>query len=349
MSDTSRSTGADAPPPSAIIWQMSTAYWVSQSIYVAAKLGIADLLEDSPKSIEELAKVTATHQPSLYRVLRALASVGVFSEDEHRRFGLTRVGTCLQTDAPDSMRSYVIFQGEPSQWRAWEGLLHSVKTGEPAFDHIHGMGALDYWEQNPEAGRIFDDAMIPFALQAERYTAIAAAYDFSGIRTVVDVGGRRGRMLVPILKANPSLRGILFDLPDVVKVGKGLLAVAGVADRCEAIGGDFFEAVPAGGDAYILSEIAHDYDDDLTLRILRNCHRAMAERGKLLVVELVVPLGSEPSVSKLLDVQLLMMNPGGRERTEAEFCALFETAGFRLTRIIPMPPARQMLIEGVRV
>ncbi len=329
----------DVPPPVALL-QLVTGYWVSQAIYVAAKLGIADLLKDGPKNDGELAKATGTHGRSLYRLLRALASVGVFAEAEDGRFGLTPLGECLQTGIPGSVRAITINHGE-RLYRPWGELLHSVRTGEPAVKHV-----FECLAQNPESAAIFTEAMAEFTTQVS--TAVVAAYDFSRCSKIVDVGGGNGTLLLSILQANPQMSGVLFDLPYVVEDARKHIAATDLTGRCEVVAGDFFASVPGGGDAYILKSIIHDWDDERALKILQNCHRAMAENGKLLLVEGVIPPGNEPFFGKLVDLNMLVM-AGGGEHTEAEYRALFAAAGFTLTNVVPLQsPFSFSVIEGVR-
>lgn len=332
------------PPPHAVLLQMMTGYWVSQAIYIAAKLSVADLLVDGPRPVEALAAKTQSHTSSLYRLLRALASVGVFTETDPRTFALTPMAALLRTGTPHSMHALAITYCE-EMYHAWGYMLHSIQTGEPAFAHRFGMGPFPYLATHPEADRIFNEAMIGYTHQVAN--AVAATYDFTPFGTVVDVGGGYGTLLAAILRDNPKARGILFDVPHVIDAAQGFLSTSGVAERCTRIAGDFFAAVPAGGDAYLLSQILHDWEDAECLSILRHCRAVMPEGGKLLVVELVIPLGNEPSFGKWLDLHMLAI-PGGRERTEAEYGALFHAAGFELTRVIPTP-AGPSVVEAVPV
>jgi hypothetical protein len=340
MTEHNQTVSAEIPPPVAM-FQLIAGFWVSRTLYIAAKLGIADLLKDQAKSSEELAQATGTHAPSLYRVLRALASVGVFAEVEDGRFRLTPVGECLRTGVPGSMRALATMLC--GQWRAWEDALYSVETGKIAFDHVFGMGLYQYLAQNPEAGTNFAEAMTEYTTPVA--ALVAAAYDFSPIGKLIDVGGGHGTLITAILKAHPTLTGVLFDVPPVAEGARQRIEAAGVAGRCELVGGSFFESVPGGGDAYLLANVILDYDDDRALKILKNCHRAMAGRGKLLLVESVISPGNEASFSKLVDVLMLVIT-GGRGRTEAEFHALLAVAGFRLTQIIPTP-SEMSVIEAM--
>jgi hypothetical protein len=318
------------PPPVAML-DMIKGFWVSRALYVAAKLGIADLLVDEAKSGEDLARATGTHAPSLYRVMRALDSVGVFTQDDRGWFGLTPLGATLRTDVAGSLRYFVIEELGENHYPAWEKVLHSVQTGAIAFDHVYGASKWQYMAEHPDEARIFDAAMSSFSsvVSAE----VVAAYDFSSSATVVDVGGGDGTLLAAILKGNPSLRGVLADLPHVAEHARGRLKAEGLADRCEIAAGSFFESAPAG-DTYVLKFIIHDWDDQRSAEILRNCRRAMAANGRVLLVEAVIQPGAATSFSKYVDLNMLVMT-GGRERTEAEYRALLDLAGLRLTRIVP--------------
>jgi hypothetical protein len=326
---------------------MIIGYRVSQALYVAAKLGIADLLQEGPKSHEALATATGVHPDALYRVLRALASVGVFTEVEHGRFGLTPLAALLQTGVPGSLRALAIVMGEEPAWRPWGELLYSVHTGLPAFEHVFGMPLFAYLPQHPDVAHTYHAAMTEgTALTAQ---AVVAAYDFSGIRMVVDVGGGQGALIAAILKAHPHMHGMLFDLPQVIPGAKRVMETETLAERCALIGGDFFAAVPSGADAYILKWILHDWDDARAVTILTNCRQAMPEQGKLLVVESVIPAGNVPSLGKFADLHMLV-RLGGRERTEAEYRTLFAVAGLRLTNILLTPSPEWLsvsVIEGV--
>lgn len=328
------------PTPQQHISRMLTGYWLSQAIYVAAKLGLADLVKDSPRSAEDLATATRTHGRALYRLLRALASVGIFAEDEQRRFWLTPMAECL-LDVPGSQRALAIMAGE-EHYRAFGELLYSVQTGEPAFDKLMGAPVFDFLQANPEQARIFDEAMT--GVHGRETAAMLEAYDFSGVGVLADVGGGNGSVISAVLNKHVQLRGILYDLPEVIERAQTKLAAAGVAERCQAIGGTFFGSVPAGADAYLLRHIIHDWDDDNCLLILQNIRRALPDDGRLLVVETVVPPANDWSFVKLLDLAMLAI-PGGEERTAEEYRKLFQTAGFELTRIVPTT-ADVSVIEG---
>lgn len=324
-------TALIVPAPMAM-YQMICGFWVSQAIYVAAKLGIADYLQKQPKTAEELAAVTDTHAPSLYRVLRTLASVGIFVEDKNHRFGLTPLAATLQTEAPYSLRFMAIAELGGEHYLGWGNLLHSIKTGETAFNHATGMSIWDYYRQHPENSKPFDRAMTD--LTATVVEAVLESYDFSSFSTVVDVGGGRGSLIAAILKTNSTLKGILFDLPTVIEDAPPQLAADGVADRCALVAGNFFESVPVGGDAYLLKWIVHDWDDAHAIAILKNCHQVMPDNSKLLLIEQVISPGNGLPFAQLMDLNMLVMM-GGQERTEAEYSSLLQATGFQLTRIIP--------------
>jgi DNA-binding Lrp family transcriptional regulator len=319
--------------------------WRSQAICVAAELGLADVLKDGPRSTEEIARAVDASEDAVYRLLRTLASLGLFSSESERCFAVTPLGAYLRSDAFPSLRSYARFVGHDFTWRPWGKLAYSVRTGMPAADHVFGMPVFDYVASNPDVAAILNDAMT--AISATDSTAVAEAYDFSGVDILVDVGGGHGLLLASILKANPGMRGILFELPHAVEGATGLLRREGLAERCTVASGDFFEGVPEGGDAYIMKRVIHDWDAERASRILQNCHRAMRARTKLLVVERVISPGDNADFAKLLDLQMLVLTGGGRERTEAEFRQLYDQAGFDLTQVVSTK-SQACVVEGVR-
>jgi ubiquinone/menaquinone biosynthesis C-methylase UbiE len=337
-------SAATARPPPVVLLQMIAGFWLSRALYLAAKLGLADLLQEGPKSSADLAQQTGTHAPSLYRVLRALASVGVFTEDAQRRFALTPLGETLRSDVPGSLRAFTISELGEDHYPAWGEVLHSVRTGEIAFDHLFGMDVWQYRAQHPDEGRIFDAAMASFSSVVN--AAIVASYDFSAIGKIVDVGGGDGSLIAAILKAYPGMKGVLFDLPHVSAGARRRIEAEGVAERCEVVAGDAFTAVPSGGDAYLLKWIIHDWDDERSVALLKNCHRVMPAKGKLLLVEAIIPAGDSPSFHKFMDLNMLVMT-GGRERTEAEYRSLLDAAGFSLQNIISTQTEMSVL-EAVR-
>lgn len=315
----------DSESPTVAMRRLANGYQVSQAIHVAASLGIADLLRDGPHDSETLAAATASHAPSLHRVLRALASVGVLHEDDHGGFALTAIGDCLRSDAPEPVGGWAVFVGSPSHWQAWGNLLHGVRTGQNAFRAVHGTDVWDYRVQHAEEGAIFDAAMTAIMVRANRH--VLAAYDFGRFATVVDVGGGRGAFLSAIVEAHPGMRGVLFDQPHVVDA-------AVVGDRCEVVAGSFFDALPAGADAYLLKAVLHDWEDDDAVRILRRCRTAMPDHGALLVVERDLGAPNENADAKLSDLNM-MVGPGGRERTRGEFATLLAAGGFGLASTTP--------------
>jgi hypothetical protein len=302
-------------------------YWQTQTIYVAAKLDIAELLKDGPRTAQELAQATGTNPRALYRLLRALASLGIFAEDEGG-FVLTPLAECL---LDPSMEALATVRGE-FQHRAWGELLYSVQSGKSAFEKLYGKPIFDYLCDHSETGKLFDLAMT--GVHGRETEAMLEAYEFAGIGRLADIGGGNGSVITAILRRYPAIQGILFDLAGVVKRANANIEAAGLEGRCQVMAGNFFEAVPAGADAYLMRHIIHDWDDDKSLTILRNCRQAMGQGGKLLVVEGVVPPGNEPSVSKFFDLAMMVL-PGGMERTEDEYRQLFEAAGFWPTRIVP--------------
>lgn len=338
-------------PPSAIAAGLSMAYIASQAVHAATKLGVADVLGKGALRFDEIAQATQTRPDRMHRLLRALASFDVVKDLGAGRFELTPVGDCLRTDAPASVRPLVLLMGSENFWQALASLDACVKTGQNAYQILYGVeNSFAYYEKHPQAARIFDDAM---SAASALVGAIAArAYDFSGVRRVVDVGGGHGKVLASILKANPHLRGTLFDLPRVAEGASALLAKEGVADRCDAVGGDMFASAPSGGDVYLLSHVIHDWDDSHATKVLQVCRRAMAPAAKLLILDRVMPerMEASPTVqgNVLLDLRMMVGTVGGRERTAEEFKSLLGAADLQLTRIIPTP-APVSVIEATPV
>src|SRR3546814_176009 len=316
-------TDIHATSPTTALLDLMAGSWVSQAISVAAGLGIADLLEDGPHSCSELAQATRTHPGALHRVLRALASKGVFAEREDGCFELTPLAEALRTKAPASLRAFAVLLGADWQWRAWEHLAYSVRTGDCAFEHVFGMQVFDYLARHPEAAEVFDAAMTSRGSLEDR--AIADAYDFS-TGTIVDVGGGRGSLLITLLQRNPAARGLLFDLPHVAAGAAAPIRDAGLEDRCRIVSGDFLDRVPAGGDLYLVKKVIHDWDDERARTILANCRAAIADGGSILVMAEVILPGNGPAFGTLLAPHMLAQTPGGRERTEAELSTLRDSA-----------------------
>jgi hypothetical protein len=312
--------------------QLIYGFMNSQAIAVAAKLRLADLLKEAPRTAEELAQATKAHAPSLNRLLRMLTSVGIFTEDADGRFHLTRLGELLRSDHLRSARGYAMMFGSGFMWKPWGELHAAVMNGRSAFEQVFGASVFEYAAEHPEDAALFNAGMT--SVSAIDAPAIVAAYNFSRFEQIVDVGGGHGGLLHAILSANPKLRGVLADRPAVV-AGATALQTGPVADRCEITGVDFFTAVPEGADAYILKLIIHDWDDDAAVLILRNCRRAIRRDGRLLILDSVLKPPNEADPGKLRDLNMLVVAPGGRERTEEEFGRLLGQAGFSLTRVIP--------------
>ena len=334
-----------APPPDATLMQMLFGAQMQRSICLAARLGLPDLLAAKAQTAQELAVKSGTHAPSLYRLLRTLASIGVFSETVENKFALTPISALLRSDTPHSMRDFAVMMGEDWLWQAWRELPYSVMTGGVAHEKAQGMGSFEFFQKNVEAGKVFNAAMTN--LTRAIIPAVVQAYDFSRVGTLVDIAGGHGLLLSGILKANQHLHGVLFDLPFVIAGARHLLMEEGVSDRVELVPGDFFQSIPAGADAYVMKHIIHDWDDDASIRILKNVRSAMSENGRVLVIEMVIPQGSEPSPSKALDILMLVME-GGKERTKEEYAELLKAAGLALTAIIPTN-SPYSVIEGQRV
>jgi hypothetical protein len=334
-----------APQPGEVLGQLIFGKCMTMAVSVAAKLRIADKLTTGPKTANDLAGETGTHGPTLYRVLRALAGFGVFSESAEGRFSLTPMGELLRSDIPGSMRGMADFVGSEWTWRAWGDLMYSVQTGKTAFDHVFGKPCFDYLGEHKEESEVFNQAMTGFSSMIA--PAVVEAYDFSQFGTIVDVGGGHGKLLTSVLKANPGVQGIVFDAPHVADGARETIRAAGVADRCRSEGGDFFRAVPVGADAYMMMHIIHDWPDDKATTILKNCRKSVKPGGKLLVIDAVIAPPNVPDTAKVLDLEMLVL-PSGQERTEAEFAILFAGAGWKLNRVVPTKSPKRV-IEGIPV
>jgi hypothetical protein len=313
---------------------------ISMAISVVAKLRVADLLADGPKTLADLATRTKTHAPSLYRILRTLAAVGVFAEQVDGRFALTPMGEYLRTGVKGSLRGIADFFGSDWSWRAWGHLLETVQTGRTAFDSVFGEPVFDYLAKHPDESAVFNEGMTGFSSNVA--PAVAEAYDFAAFETVVDVGGGHGVLLNTILQAYAGVNGIVFDSPHVVAGAEDAIREAGLTGRCRAVGGDFFRGVPAGGDAYLMKHIIHDWPDDRATTILRNCRKGVNPDGKLLLVELVIAPGNAADLGKISDLEMLVI-ASGRERTEVEYRQLLAGAGWRLTRVLPTESPTQIV------
>jgi hypothetical protein len=316
--------------------QMAMGHWISRIVYVAAKLDLAGRLADGSKSAEELAGPTGTDPTALYRFMRSLATLGILSESERRQFSLTPLGEALKADAPGAARSSVLTVASDWWFRGFGELLYSVQTSKSGFEKALGEPIFDYLGHNPEQASLFSETMIGF--HGAEAAAVAAAYDFSEVGMLVDVGGASGHLLTTILQQYPKTRGILFDLPHVVRDAPALIGGRGLMDRVEIQSGSFFDTVPAGADVYLLSHIIHDWPEDLCLTILGNCRRAMTPGGRVLITEMVLPPADTPHPGKILDVMMLV-GPGGQERTAQEYDTLLGKAGFRLHRVVPTASA----------
>ena len=327
--------------PAAQLMRLINGFQVSQAIHVAASLGIADMLESAPRSSDELAASTKSDPDALFRLLRALASVGVLTELPDKRFELTPVGDCLRATAPVSRKAWACYVGRPYVWQSWGALTQTVQSGRAAFDLLHGTDVWRWRSQQPQENAIFDAAMTGLSRAVTR--SVVAAYDFSAFEQVVDVGGGQGALLAAILAANQDVRGVLFDLPHVVAAASPVLAAAGVAARCQIVGGDVFEGLPEGGDLYIVKSVLMDEPDHQVIAILDACKRAMRQSGKLMVIERLVAPPNEGRESKFGDLTMMVMT-GGRERSAVDFNSLFDAAGFRLEQQVDTPAGTSLLI-----
>ncbi|HET6760008.1 MAG TPA: methyltransferase [Propionibacteriaceae bacterium] len=304
----------------------------SYLVVVAAELGVADLLASGPRSIADLSTATGADAQALYRVLRALGSRGLFREEGGKRFSLTPLADPLRQDAPQSIRPQALWSGSEAYRRTWGDLSYSVRTGEPAFDHVYGKPFFDYLAEQPAVAKIFNDVMT--SASSDEGAAIAAAHDFSGYRRIVDVGGGHGALLAAVLDRYQVPLGVLFDLPEVVETTHGAIDRHIATGRVEKVAGDFSEAVPPGGDAYLLKWIVHDWDDEAAIKILANCRTAMVPTGKVLLVETVIPEGTVGSDATRVDTAMLVFT-GSRERSEGEYRDLLQRAGLTLVKTTP--------------
>ncbi len=333
---TDQTVGAAAKqemPPEAQIMNLAMGSFMTQAVFVAAKLGIADLLAAGEKTAADLALAKETDERSLYRLLRTLASLGVFTETSDKTFANNAVSETMLADSPTSMRAMILMIGDPEHGRVINDLEYSVRTGKPAWEHVHGVPVFKYFfETNKELGNIFNQAMTSGS--HSQIVAVLDAYDFSGIGTIADIAGGHGHLLGGILRKYPEINGVLFDLGVVLKGAPEMLASYGVKNRVELVEGDFFTNIPVVADAYIMKHIIHDWYDDNCEKILGCIRRSMPDDGRLLIVDAVIPPGNDPHPGKLLDLEMLVA-PGGVERTAAEFETLLTNSGFKLSRIIP--------------
>lgn len=325
---------------------IALAYMPAQVVYTAAELGVADQLAEGPRTSVELADELGTDPQSLLRLLRALTALGVLAQTEPDRFQLTELGGHLRSDTPDSVRNFVRMLCERESWHSWGDLVSSVRTGEPAFDRVVGMPLFEFLGRNPDKAATFGAAMSRNTRDVA--PGVIAGFDFSRFGTIVDIGGGDGTLLAQILRAEPDVQGVLLDLPSGVEHAPAVLQAEGVADRCKVVPGDFFVSVPEGADAYLMKSTIHDWDDERAVTILRNCREAMAADGRVLILEPVIPELVTPEVTESLMIDLYMLvSPGGRERTEAEYRDLLAAAGFTLAAVTgPIPPFGYHVVEG---
>lgn len=321
---------SEQPLPAQLL-QLIVGRWVSTAIGVAARLALADALSEGPRSPEALAERVGADAPTLRRLLRALASVGVFAEDAEGCYRNTPLSEQLQTK-DTSLRAFALMAAHPALTRAWDDLFESVRTGEPAFARVNGEPLFQYLETNADLGSAFNQAMT--SRGAMELDAILERFDVRGAKTLVDVGGGHGLLVSRLLERDPALRAVLYDLPGVVAGAGALLAASGVASRVDVQPGSFFEHVPSGGDTYVLKRILHDWGDDDAKRILAQVHRAAASGSRLFVLDAVMAPGNAPDFAKLLDLQMLVFTTGGRERTRPEWEALLDATGFTLERVV---------------
>ncbi|KRA80452.1 methyltransferase [Altererythrobacter sp. Root672] len=334
----------ETPPEVVKLLEIAWGYWASQVLRQTAEMGLADQFAAGPRDADELAGELGLHGPTFRRFLRTLTGMGILTEVAPRRYALTPMGEALKTGAPGFARSTIIGLIGKLVSPAWENLDYSLKTGEPGFEKHYGKGLFEHIMETPGLPSLFSEIMV--GIHGTEPPAVAQAYDFSGIGSLVDVGGASGNMLGHILSRHEGVRGVLYDLPHVVADAPALLGKFGVADRVAVQGGSFFEGVPEGHDAYLMSHIIHDWDEQECATILGHCHRAMKPGGKVLIVEMVLPEGDEPHPGKLLDMMMLCA-PGGRERTPSEYEALLAASGFRMTRVVPTPSSVSV-VEAVR-
>jgi O-methyltransferase domain/Dimerisation domain len=334
-------TPADAPPRGAaeaaaageLIFRIGTGYILSRALQVAVHLRVADHLSSGPHTAAELAKAIGVNEDALYRVLRALASAGVFAEIEPRRFALTPPAALLRTGEPESLSNLILWISDPFHFRVYADAMHSMKTGQPAVEKTFGVPVFEHFARDPELSAVFNDAMTTFS--GVVISAALKVYDFTGVNVLVDVAGGHGAVLTSVLGAYPQMRGILFDLDHVIAGAVPRIERLGLKNRCQTVAGDFFTKVPAGGDAYIMKHIIHDWDDERSRTILKNIRVALEGKpnGRVIVLESVLEPGNAPDLGKLIDIEMLMMT-SGKERTAEEFAALFASGGFEMTRIV---------------
>lgn len=343
---THRPKRSPAPRPYDVLFQMVIGKWISQAVGTVVAIGVPDLLAKGAHRCSDIAREIDVSEDGLYRLLRALASVGLFAESTNRRFKLTPMGQLLRRDHPESVAGFAHFIAHDSTWRPWGRLGYSVKSGLPAFDDVFGEPIFDYFAKHPDAASVFDEAMTSISTVEAQVTC--DAYDFKGVETLMDVAGGHGLLLATALQRHKKMRGVLFDLPHVAAGATATFTRAGLMGRARIESGDFFKELPSGAHAIIMKHIIHDWDDDSATRILQTCHRALGPGGKVLIVDPVVPPGNVPHYGKLLDLEMLVLTPRGRERTKMEFTRLLRSAGFRLSRVVPTKSPLS-IVEAVKV
>jgi SAM-dependent methyltransferase len=328
-------TAEAAAPGASDLVGIAAGFQVARALHAAARLRVADLLAGGPRDATRLAADTGMHPDALVRLMRLLVCAGVFSQDDRGAFGLTPLSMHLRSRIRGSLRDFILFHLGPEAYRAWQELDYSLETGHTGFDRAFGMGVWDYRALHQEYAGLFDRAMSD--VTRAHIEAILAAYRFDAFGSIVDVGGGTGQLLGRVVAATPGVKGVLFDLPHVAERARGYIASLGLDGRCEVVAGDVFAGLPAGADAYVLSRVIHDWDDAQTLRILRNCRRAMQPHGRVLVMERILPEKVEPlpALRSLLvsDLTMMVMN-GGRERTEAQYRDLLSKSGLALAKTI---------------
>jgi DNA-binding transcriptional ArsR family regulator len=330
---------------SADLLRLVDGFRVTQTIYAGVELGIPDLLAEGERTADDLADASGADPPTLYRLLRALASLGIVHEGDERRFSLTDLGRPLRSDVPGSLRGWVRLQGRDYLWRSWGNLANAVREGQNSFRMVHGADIWEWRAEHADESAIFDEAMRSMTIGAN--ASILDAYDFGQFGTIVDVAGGNGTLIAALLAAHPASRGILFDQEHVVSGAEPILRAAGVLDRCEIVAGSFFESVPEGADAYVLKWIIHDWEDEESVAILRTCRAAMGTDAVVLLIERDLGRPNEDPVAKLADLNMLVM-PGGRERTLDEYAALFGAADLRLVAAHPTTSGYLVIEAGIQ-
>ncbi len=330
-----QNTGQDEEPPIAKVLPVIAGKWTSRALYAVCELGVPDALADVPRSVDALAEATGTHAGKLERIMRALASLGIFREDAEGRYRLTPAGNLLRSDVPESVRGFVLIEGRAWHDQAWQGLLEGLRTDTTPIEAVHGAPSMDrFMEDRPEDQQAFQDGLT--GLTTGVAPLIADVVDPDDGEHIVDVGGGHGALLAALLEAAPGAQGTLFDLASVIGSAGEPLERAGVADRCELVGGDFFEGVPEDGSVYVLSQILHNWEDEQALGILANVRDAISPEGRVVIVDSLLAARNEPDFGKLLDLELLVMESGG-QRTQAEILGLVEKAGFEVEQVVETP------------